>query len=209
MRTSPASLPSPAHAVPDALRWETGILLLVLIVLNFPLVQGDVPQRWIFFPEAVRGGEWWRVIFHPLAHVSLYHLVLDAGAFFLIYRELGGLRVSRRLLLLAGTAASSLLAVVLFWPPVATFGFCGLSGIVHGLVAFWATQLRSSGRCSALGAGVLIALVAKCAVEMVWGTGWTAAFHPGQVGIPVAVSHAGGAAGGLLLAWLFKCRFRR
>jgi membrane associated rhomboid family serine protease len=190
-----------------AVAWiEMAMLGLLLVAVNGSLFVGGVPVGWMFFPEAVAAGEWWRVILHPLAHVSLYHLFLDSAAFFLIYRELGFLRRPGRIGLLLGTGGGALWATILFWEPIATHGLCGLSGVVHGLAAFWAARLGWAGRGRlerVIGAAVVFGLIAKCAGELFLGTEWSGALHLGAVGIPVAASHAGGAAAGLVFAFVY------
>ena len=69
-------------------RIELAACAILIVLLNLPLLEGRFDTRFAFLPEAVRAGEWWRVFTHPFVHVSLYHLALDAAAFFVLYAEL-------------------------------------------------------------------------------------------------------------------------
>jgi membrane associated rhomboid family serine protease len=68
--------------------FELGTMVLILLLLNGSLLHGECNARLIFLPAAVRNGEWWRVLTHPFIHVTWFHLLLDATAFFLLYQEL-------------------------------------------------------------------------------------------------------------------------
>ena len=82
---------------------------------------------------AVRAGEWWRLVTYPFVHVSWYHLLLDAAAFFTAYVELRHRRGLERLGFVAAAGAGGLLAAWWLAPIVFTRGLCGLSGVAHGL----------------------------------------------------------------------------
>src|SRR5262249_29646850 len=112
---------------------ELTVLALLVVVFNLPLLTGDVAYSFAFSPGAVLAGEWWRIFTHPFVHVSPYHLLLDATAFFIAYAELRERRWFERLGFVAASGAASLLAAWYGSPLVATHGLCGLSGIAHGL----------------------------------------------------------------------------
>lgn len=69
-------------------RPEILVFATLLIVFSGAMLFGSAIGTTIFQPEAVRGGEWWRVLTHPFVHVTWYHLLLDASAFFLLYNGL-------------------------------------------------------------------------------------------------------------------------
>src|SRR5207244_6494771 len=70
-------------AIPQ--RPELVLFVVVVAVLNAPLLAGSCSNPLIFATAAVRAGEWWRLFTHPFVHVSCYHLIWDASAFFMLY----------------------------------------------------------------------------------------------------------------------------
>ena len=88
---------------------ELAGLGVLLIVLNWSVLQGVCNARLIFMPEAVRQGEWWRLFTHPFIHVTWLHLLLDGVAFMLLYRDLQESPWVQRVLLCIGSAVGSLL----------------------------------------------------------------------------------------------------
>ncbi len=163
-----------------------------------------MPSWAVFHPAAVvAGGEWWRVVAHPLAHVSLYHLLLDAGAFFLLYAGLKR-NAGWRLTCACACGIGSLLGAMAT-PAVATVGFCGLSGIGHGLMAVTGVELARAARHRTergVGSIVLLLVVLKSGYEAVTGHVFFEAGHIGDVGAPLVFCHAGGVIGGLTHAAL-------
>jgi rhomboid family GlyGly-CTERM serine protease len=155
----------------------------------------------VFQPVAVRNGEWWRVLTHPFVHVTWYHLLLDASAFFLLYNSLLEEKVARRLAYVAASGAGSLLLSWLSVPAISTHGLCGLSGIAHGLMAVSAVEMMTNQpRHSAewrMGAFTFAIVIGKAAFEAIRGHVLFGFLYFGMVGDPVAVSHAGGIVGGL------------
>lgn len=190
-------------------RCELAVLGAILVALNLPLFTGEFSTRFIYHPVPLATGEWWRLFTHPLVHVSPYHLVLDAAAFFLAYVELQHRRLSQRLLLLASSAAGGLLAAVAVSPLVVTHGLCGLSGIAHGLTAVVSLELlrRSNDRVSTWTAALcFIGVVAKSVFEAVTGNVMFVSWHLGSLGTPIAACHAGGLLGALLCWRLLSAR---
>ena len=188
-----------------SLRLEMGCFVFLLVLVNLPLVSGGYTAPFAFHPGLVRHGEWWRVVTHPLAHVTWYHLLLDAVAFLLAYAELGSRRGFERLGFVVAAGTGSLLVAWAASPLVATIGLCGLSGIAHGLTAVVGLEMLRKERDPWLrSAGLLcfVAVVAKCLVEAVTGSIAFASWHLGSLGTPIAVSHAGGVLGALVALWL-------
>src|SRR5690349_5545514 len=65
---------------------EITAFILFLAVFNLPgLVD---PSLSALFPSALSDGEIWRWFTSPWAHLSLYHLILDATAFLCLYHML-------------------------------------------------------------------------------------------------------------------------
>jgi hypothetical protein len=78
---------------------------------------------------------------------------------------------------------------------------CGLSGIAHGLTAIWALEMIYSEHdrtFNTVGICTLALLVCKSIFEAASGNVIFQSFHMGNVGLPVAVAHAGGVLGGVL-----------
>ena len=100
-----------------------------------------LPWIWVFLPKSVAAGEWWRVLTHPLAHVTWYHLLLDASGFLLLYDGLRQGRMLGRLAYVVAAAAGGLLASWLASPAFQEVGFCELSGVAHGLMAVAGLEL--------------------------------------------------------------------
>jgi rhomboid family GlyGly-CTERM serine protease len=157
----------------------------------------------------VQGGEWWRVFTHPFVHVSWYHLTLDTAAFFVAYLELRNYRLRRRLLLFLAAGGGSLLTVLLFSPAVTRLGLCGLSGIAHGLTAVVSLDMicRETDRRVRAGAIACFAVVVgKCVIEALTGHVVFESWHLGSLGTPIAVCHAGGVLGALVVWIKFNVR---
>jgi len=184
-------------------RPELLIFAGLIIVFSGSVLFGSVWQSMIFQPAAVKSGEWWRLFTHPFVHVTWYHLLLDASAFFLLYNSLLEMKLARRLAYVAASAVGSLLLSWLTAPAIATSGLCGLSGIAHGLMAISAVEMMSNRpRGSAewrAGAITFALVVSKAAYEAISGHIFFGFLYFGMVGDPVAVSHAGGIIGGLLV----------
>lgn len=188
---------------------DLALLSLAVGLANLSLLAGAGPSRGlVFLPGPFLAGEWWRLLTHPFVHVSPYHLLLDAGAFFWLYSLVQG-GPGRRLALAAAAAAGSLAAAA-FAPGFAGLGLCGLSGVAHGLMAVVGVQaLRAEdGRSRAVGACMLLAVVLKGAFEALTGGVFFLGLHPGSVGAPNPLCHAGGIVGALA-AWGSSGQARR
>lgn len=176
---------------------ELWCFALLIALANLPLLSGHVWEPLLFVPSRVAAGDWWRVLTAPFAHVGLYHLVLDAGAFLLLYRSLQEPSRARRLAVVAACAAGSLLAALPQLLPDRSL--CGLSGIDHGLLAYAALELTADLEKPLVRTGLasLLIVLAKAAYEAAAGHVLFAGWHLGDVASPVAVCHAGGVLGGL------------
>lgn len=184
---------------PEWLFW-----ILPLAVINLPLLFGGRTATWVLAPETGIH-EPWRWFTHPFAHVSLYHLLLDGGAFLALLQALPG-GFSRRIGLVAACAAGSLAGAWFDPVDIRVIGFCGLSGIAHGLAAAlgWWTWKTGPDRTAFAGLAVTGILVAKSIWEVATGGVFLAALHAGNVGTPVVGCHLGGCLAGLTLAWRTK-----
>lgn len=209
--SSPASVSATVLTAPARAAWprlfrhrETVWLLGLLAVVNMPLLFGRPLVAGVFRPDDVLAGEWWRLVLHPFVHVSLYHLLLDAGAALLLYDGLRGHRAGHRLTLAAAGGAGALLAAWIASPEINTVGLCGLSGLAHGLMAVTGVEtLGAADRGERrVGAVTLALVVAKTLFEALTGHVLFASWHLGDVGLPLAACHAGGVVGGLAAAWI-------
>ncbi len=175
--------------------WAWTILLLLV---NLPLAWGEIRSSLIFLPEAVGRGQWWRAVTHPLVHLSWYHLLLDAGGFLIVYRCLEEKRAGIVALYLAGAGAGSLLCSLVFDPSIYRQGLSGLSGVAHGLMAVTALEMMRHDDQRRWGAISLAAVTLKSIYEFRSGHVFLEFMHMGLCGHPLAASHAGGVAGGIL-----------
>lgn len=209
MTSSAATIPTgatrPSHLPPDLAFWAAALALA-----NLPLLLGHPALELVFRPDAVAAGQWWRLLTHPFVHVGPYHLLMDGGAFLILYPSLPG-GLGRRLAAVAGAAAGALAATLLLDPRVGALGLCGLSGVDHGLMAAWALgRLRAAddraGRWA--GAAALGLVAAKAVFEAATGGGVFAGWHLGAVGVPLGACHLGGVAGALAVGCLGGLRHR-
>jgi len=190
-------------------RWEIVAFALLIALFNLPLLTGVSSTQFIYHPDAVSAGEWWRLFTHPFVHVSCYHLVLDALAFFLAYAELQHRRFPERLAFVAAASAGSLLAALAASPLIAAHGLCGLSGIAHGLTAVVSLEmLRRSDDPVSRWSGLFcfVGVTGKSLFELVTGQVLFASWHLGWLGTPIAACHAGGVLGALLFWIMFQRR---
>ncbi len=187
---------------------ELWIFAAAIFLFNLHLVPGFSrcslePQ--VFLPDRVRAGEWWRLLAHPFVHVTWYHLLLDAGAFFLLYAGLEEKGALKRMLLVAFCGAGSLVATVLTTLEVSTLGLCGLSGVAHGLMVASALELTDCCRrpCERMQGAVCLALVvAKSIMEVLTGKCFLELLDFGLLGSPIPACHVGGALGGIVFCCL-------
>lgn len=182
---------------------DLALLAALVALINIPLLTGGVSERLVLFPERLRDGQWHLLILHAFVHVSPYHLLLDAGAFLSLYAALRLPSARQRLAITAGGIMGSALATLLAWPAAASAGLCGLSGVAHGLMAVCGLEMLADGRGSRLertaGGAALVVVALKAATEAVVGHVLFAGLHAGNVGLPVAVCHAGGIIGALMI----------
>jgi rhomboid family GlyGly-CTERM serine protease len=178
---------------------ELTAFIVALIAANCMLLLGRVCDPLIFFPAQVSAGEWWRALTFPFVHVSGYHLLLDAGAFLFLYHGLQETSTRRRLLYVAACAAGSL--GLSLCTSQLTGGLCGLSGIAHGLMAISALEITKSPDRTLRTAGIICFLVVALKSMYEGFTGQIAFnfLHFGEVGDAVAICHAGGVLGGLII----------
>jgi rhomboid family GlyGly-CTERM serine protease len=183
---------------------DLAVFTLLLAVFNGHLLGVDLLPMQVFAPSSVADGEWWRIITHALVHVSWYHLLLDGGAFWLLYTGLDHRGSAGRLAVAGLCAGMSLAAVVAFEPQLDRLGLCGLSGSAHGLMAISGLEMmRKKGRLL-LGLVSFWAVVAKSVWETITGQVMFEFMHMGLCGTALAAGHLGGVAGGIAAYLLWK-----
>lgn len=195
--------------------WDVAVMAVLVVVANAHLAGiGTGSGLWAYAPGAIGDGRWLSLLMHPFAHVSAYHLALDAGAFFLLYPLIASRPLPRLSVFTACLLGSMGLAAC--DPRIGALGFCGLSGIGHGLMAAlglsMARNSRELGQSPWLGWGLFAGACIKAAFEVVSSGVFLAGLHLGDVGIPNTYSHLGGIVGGvagaLCLSVLSRMRTR-
>ena len=187
----------------QSLKHELWFFAGLILLLNLPLLNGTWASDFAFSPGLVRRGEWWRVLTFPFVHVSIYHLLLDAAAFFLLYSGLREPKRSNRLAFVFASALGSLAVSLFAAPQIYSVGLCGLSGVAHGLMAISALEMiQSQNDKKLVWAGTIsfLFVTGKAAWEAITGQVVFSQFHFGNLGTPIAVCHAGGILGALVVA---------
>ena len=188
---------------------ELGIFLLALLAINLPMLTGNMNYNYSFFPDCVAAGEWWRVFTHAFAHISLYHLLIDAGAFIMLYHGLAERSLARRLFYVTFCMLGSL-GISMLSPAMKVGGLCGLSGAAHGLMAIGALEMIGAGvkdyRLRNMGLITFGVVVGKSIIEALTGKVMFAFLHLGNVGTPLTLSHAGGVLAGIVAYMLVRRR---
>ncbi len=179
--------------------WQVGALMVLLAAVNWPLLEGGIRTDLIFFPQAVGDGQLWRLLTFPLVHLSWYHLLLDGGAFLLLYHCLEEKRLVFRLACVIGAGIGSLAMALALEPSIAFRGLCGLSGIAHGLMAVTALEMIARREHRVLGLVSLLLVMSKSIWEVGTGQVMFASLHFGDYGTPLVACHAGGVLGALLV----------
>lgn len=185
-------------------RWEMLGFAVLVVIFSGSVLFGSPLGTMMFCADAIAAGEWWRLVTHPFVHLTWYHLLLDASAFFLLYHGLLENKLSRRLLYVVAGAAGSLGLSWLAAPAITTQGLCGLSGIAHGLMAVSAVEMmRANARSTIewrIGVITFAIVVGKAAWEAISGHVLFEFLYFNMVGNPITISHAGGIVGALLVA---------
>lgn len=182
------------------------LFFTLLLLTNRHLFSGEPPAAFAYQQAAVVSGEWWRLVTHPLTHVSWYHLALDTVATMLLWAVLP-LSGARKLVVATASGVASLALAVTASPLIAEYGLCGLSGIAHGLMTATGLLLlarpRSANSRGNLPAGLIGALLFTAAMgkslfEALAGTPLFLEMHAANLGIPIVHAHLGGCLGGII-----------
>jgi rhomboid family GlyGly-CTERM serine protease len=209
-------MPQPLHTTPQGLtqtlrRFGPDLWFFagLVILFNLHLVGLGSPFAWIFFPQEVQNGQWWRLLTHPFVHLTFYHLALDAGAFFILYAGLTETRLSRKLSYVGVAGFASMAAALALSPDFDRLGLCGLSGIAHGLMAVSGLEMMADTRHRIAGWLSFAAVAVKSVIETFNGEVLFEFLHMGLCGKPLAACHLGGVAGASVLFLLFWAADRR
>ena len=191
------------------------VFITVLVSLNLHLFLPTSPALFIYQHDKVALGEWWRLITHPFVHVSWYHLLLDSAAVLLLLNEIPKASSIGKLLIAFCCGAGSLTGAIVFSPLLEHTGYCGLSGVAHGLMFFlglsWLKMATpkssgSKGNTSYLIGGITLLVLSgmKSLYETVSGKVVFSTLHPGEIGIPIVEAHLGGVIGGAIAYLLLQ-----
>ena len=196
-------------------RLEIILFAVLLVALNGPLFVGSFSTNLIYLPEKVALGQFYRLLTHPFVHISLYHLVLDGAAFLILYSQLQAKSVVRRMAYLLGIHAAVVVGVTASLGHINAIGYCGISGVAHGLMAIWCMERIFGNKNSPeqkteqrVAGVVLLGLVVKCIYEVTVGHVVFESMHLGDVGVPVVASHLWGVIGAAISFYLFKLTIR-
>lgn len=173
------------------LPWRS--LLLVAVAIAAYLALGAAPGDWVFDRVAIARGEWWRLITGHWVHSDLTHAAWDISALLLL-GALFETRLRWRLpmvLLLTSLGVDAWL----WWGDPALSYYCGLSGILNGLlvaglVHLWRDTRHPVVLLTALGAVLKIFVEINTGQSLVTQTAWPS----------VPVAHAAGYLSGMVLA---------
>jgi len=193
-------------------RKEIILFAIIIILANIPLLFGRFSNQLIYLPEKVLAGQWWRLVTHPFVHISLYHLLLDGAAFLMLYAQLAQKSIVKRIGYLLGIHSAVVAAVTVSLPSLRAVGYCGLSGIAHGLMALWCLERIGSNNTDRterwLAAVIGIGLLAKTIYEAAVGHVLFESMHLGSVGVPVVISHLAGVIGAWIVYVIFNLKIQ-
>ena len=188
--------------------WDLWLLCVAVGLGNYHLIIGSPSNPLMFTYEGIATGQWWRILTFSFVHLSFYHLLLDAGAFFLLYTSLEAKRPLIKGLSMTICGLTSLVASLVFSPLVGEVGLCGLSGIAHGLMVITGFESIQNRETRLAGWMTLSIVLMKSLFEAITGNVFLEFLHFGLCGTPVAVSHLGGVVGGTIVS-LVALHFRK
>ena len=180
------------------LPWLT--LLLGLVTAALFVLAGPAPELWLYDRAAIARGEVWRLVTGHLAHSDAVHLAWNLGAFLILGAIAeGALRLRPVGYLGLLLAAALAIDAWLWWIEPQIVRYCGLSGLLNGLLAALALALwRRSGSplCLLLLAGDL----AKIGLEAWLGGALLPTSGAAWVSVPGA--HLAGLAAGAAVVFI-------
>jgi len=176
-----------------SLPWRT--LLLTAIAICAYLTLGPAPDGWVFERTAIAGGEWWRLLTGHWVHSDPQHALWDIAAllvFGLLFEPRLGWRLPLALLL-----ATAGVDAWLWWGQPDLQRYCGLSGILNGLLAaglyrMWRDVHHPVVLLTAAAAVLKILIEARAGEALFTHTAWAS----------TPLAHAAGFLSGMALALL-------
>ena len=183
---------------------ELFVFAAILVLCNTHLFTNSFPENTALFPEKLFAGEWWRIFTHYFAHLSWYHLLIDASAFLILFFSIDK---KKRYLYLFACAAGSLILPLAFSDVIYSNGLCGLSGIAHGLMIAAALEMITNKQTKIVGWLAFSIVIIKTTIELTVSPTALAFLHLGNVGIPVAECHAGGIMSGLIVFYSIHIKY--
>lgn len=108
-------------------------MVLTAIATTAYLALGSAPEGWVYDRTAIAAGEWWRLLTGHWVHSDPQHALWDIAAlliFGLLFEARLGWRLPLALLL-----ATAGVDAWLWWGQPDLQRYCGLSGILNGLLA--------------------------------------------------------------------------
>ena len=169
-------------------------LLLGALAVAAYLVLGAAPEAWVFDRVAIAQGEWWRLVTGHWVHSDLAHAAWDIIAL-LLFGALFEARLKWRLplVLLVATVGVDMW---LWWGEPALDHYCGLSGILNGLLIagllyLWRDLRHPLILLTAAGAALKIIVEINVGQALFTQTAWPS----------VPTVHAAGFVSGLVLVW--------
>ena len=175
---------------------ELFIFAVIIVLCNLHLFTNTFPENTALIPGKLFAGEWWRIFTHYFAHLSWYHLLIDASAFLTLFFSI---EKKTRYLYLAACAVGSLVTPLIFSEIIYTNGLCGLSGIAHGLMVVAALEMTKTKQKKIIGFVAFSIVILKTTIELIFSPAALSFLHVGDVGIPIAECHLGGIIGGLTI----------
>jgi len=183
------------------IKTELFIFAAIITFCNLHLFTNTFPEKAALFPDKLFAGEWWRIFSHYFAHLSWYHLLIDAGAFLVLFFSI---EKKTRYLYFVACAVGSLITPLLFSDTIYSNGLCGLSGIAHGLMVVAALEMTKNKHTKIIGIVAFSIVILKTTIELTFSPAALSFLHIGDVGIPITECHLGGIIGGLTIYLIKK-----
>lgn len=202
--TAAGTLPSrPSGTVP----WPRVTLACIALLVLMHAVPG-IAEVFLFDRDAIRHGEFWRLVTAHAVHYSWTHLWSNVAVLAVagLWVEPRGSRALAGVLVAASVAVGG--AVWMFEPGIVEFA--GASGVAVAVTVYAAgCACRDAGRARWVACAILLGVAAKLFAE---GAGWHWRDTAEDGFVVVVTSHAAGAAVGALCVlvsrWLRACRDR-
>lgn len=181
--------------IPQAvwLPWRSTSLALAAALVF--LVLGPAPEAWVFDRTAIAAGEWWRLLTGHWVHSDFSHAAWDIAMLAvlgILFEPRLGWRLPGVLLF-----ASAGVNAFLWWGDSSLLLYCGLSGILNGLLfaglaVMWGEMRHPAVLIVAAFAALKILLELSGGQAILTRTAWPS----------VPAAHAAGMVSGLVFAWL-------